>query len=242
MLLLERVFNFYALAYDFKTELRRCSVGKGHESNDYLTQGGPSDSIHQKCAPCAHSPRTHGALRKWCNVAKGPMELHFIHAALGTSGSCISCFVLRALRRCQATKLITWECQYSMFLTCFTRIERVSGNKIDSLEVPTFNVSIVFHSLWEDAGWHNWMTASAPLQGLYCVHALKVYQVTKFIRWECAHSTSLLRFTCSERVPGKKLIPWEWPHSMFLLLILLEDTGQQSWFPGGAHIRISIVF
>ena len=110
LILVETFFNFYALAYDFKTELRRCSLGRGHELDENVMPGGRSYSIHQKCAPCAHSPRTHCALKKWCNVAKGPMELHFIYAALGTSGSWISCFVLHTLRRCQEPKLITWEC------------------------------------------------------------------------------------------------------------------------------------
>ena len=151
LILVETVFNFYALASDFKTELRRCSLGRGHELNDSFMPGGPSYSIHQKCAPCAHSPRTHCALKKWCNVAKGPMgpmELHFIYAALGTSGSWISCFVLHTLRRCQATKFINWECQYSMFLLCSTRFERLSGNKIDSLEVPTSRFALCFTRCW----------------------------------------------------------------------------------------------
>ena len=166
--------QFHALAYDFKTELRRCSLGRGHEWDENVMPGGRSYSIHQKCEPCAHSPRTHCALKKWCNVVKGPMELHFLHAALGTSGSCISCFVLHSLRRCQTTKLITWDCQYSTFLQWLTRIERASGNKIDSLQVPTFNVSIVFHTLWEDAGWRNWIPASAPFN-VYTVFTLSEY-------------------------------------------------------------------
>ena len=119
-------------------------LGRGHDLDDNFMPGGPSHSIHQNCASCAHSPRTYGALKKWCNAAKGPMELHFIHAALGTSGSYILCFVLHALTRCQATKCIDWECQYSMFLLCSTRFERVSGNKIDSLEVPIPSFALCF--------------------------------------------------------------------------------------------------
>jgi hypothetical protein len=34
----------------------------------------------------------------------------------------------------------------------FTRFERMPGNKIDSLGVPTFNVSIVFYTLCLAAG------------------------------------------------------------------------------------------
>jgi len=87
----------------------------------------------------------------------------------------IQCFycVLHDLRECRVTKLIPWECPHSMFLLCFTRFERMPGNKVgslgvptfnvsmvfygmpgnkvDSLGVPTFNVSIVFYTLWEDA-------------------------------------------------------------------------------------------
>ena len=103
-----------------------------------------TSKLHILRALTAHSPRTYGALKKWCKAAKGPMELHFIHAALGTSGSYILCFVLHALTRCQATKCIDWECQYSMFLLCSTRFERVSGNKIDSLEVPTPSFALCF--------------------------------------------------------------------------------------------------
>jgi hypothetical protein len=30
---------------------------------------------------------------------------------------------------------------------CFTRFERMPGNKVDSLGVPTFNVSSVFYTI-----------------------------------------------------------------------------------------------
>jgi hypothetical protein len=39
-----------------------------------------------------------------------------------------------------------------MFLLCFTGFERMPGNKVDSLGVPAFNVSIAFYTLGEDAG------------------------------------------------------------------------------------------
>ena len=55
--------------------------------------------------------------------------------------------VLHALRGCRATKLGTWECPHSMLLLCFTRFERMPGNKVDSLGVPSFNVSIMFYTL-----------------------------------------------------------------------------------------------
>jgi hypothetical protein len=47
----------------------------------------------------------------------------------------------------RVTKLIPWECPCSTFLLCFTRFERVPGNKVGSLAVPTFNVCIVFYTL-----------------------------------------------------------------------------------------------
>ena len=53
---------------------------------------------------------------------------------------------------CRATKLGPWECPYSTFLLCLTRFERMLGNKVGSLGVTTFNVSIVFNTLWVDAG------------------------------------------------------------------------------------------
>jgi hypothetical protein len=34
-----------------------------------------------------------------------------------------------------------------MFLLCFTRFERMPGNKVGSLGVPTFNVSMVFYGM-----------------------------------------------------------------------------------------------
>ena len=62
LILVATFFNFYALAYNFKTELCRCSLGRGHEWDENVMPGGRSYSIHQKCEPCAHSPRTHRAL------------------------------------------------------------------------------------------------------------------------------------------------------------------------------------
>jgi hypothetical protein len=51
------------------------------------------------------------------------------------------------LRDCRVTKLIPWDCPHSTFLLCFTRFERMPGNKVDSLGVLTFNVSILFYRL-----------------------------------------------------------------------------------------------
>ena len=59
-------------------------------------------------------------------------------------------YVLHALRRCRVTKLIPWKCPHSPF----THFESMPGtsNKADSLGVPTFIVSIVFHTLCVDDG------------------------------------------------------------------------------------------
>ena len=54
--------------------------------------------------------------------------------------------------RCKATPLgvptfYTWQCPHLTFLLCFTRFERMPGNKVDPLGVPILNVSIVFCTL-----------------------------------------------------------------------------------------------
>ena len=98
--------------------------------------------------------------------------------------------------------------------------------------------------LWEDAGWHNWVPASAPLQGFYRVRALRGHQVTKFIRWQCLQSTFLLLLTCSEKMPGQKIDSLGVPtfHVSTALCTRWEDTGQQSWFPGSAHVHFLLRF
>ena len=88
---------------------------------------------------------------------------------------CFYC-VLHALRRCQVTKLIPWECPHSPFLLCFTHFESMLGNRTDSLEVPTLY--------------------------FYCVsHALGRCWVTQMMPWECPHSTFLLCFTRCASMP-----------------------------------------
>ena len=116
--------------------------------DDNFMPGGPSHSIHQNCASCAHSPRTHraptahsknGVMRPrglWSSISSMRPWEHLVHIF------CVSFY--NALTRCQATKCINWECQYSMFLLCSTRFERVSGNKIDSLEVPIPSFALCF--------------------------------------------------------------------------------------------------
>ena len=115
-------------------------------------------------------------------------------------------YVLHASKKCQVTKLIPWECQYWTCVLCFTRFERMPGNKVDSLGVPTFKVSLVFYTLWEDAGQQSWFPGGAHIQRFYCVlHALSGCRVAKLIPGECPHSTCLLCFTRFERMPGNKV-------------------------------------
>ena len=71
-----------------------------------------------------HSPRR-------CDPGE-TTHLHAIHC------------VLHALRGCLLTKLTPWECQHSTFLANFERLERTSGSKMDSLGVPTLNLSKCF--------------------------------------------------------------------------------------------------
>jgi hypothetical protein len=152
-------------------------------------------------------------------------------------------YVLHASKKCQVTKLIPWECQYwtcvlcftrfermpgdkvesprvphSMFLLCFTGFGRMPGNKVDSLGVPAFNVSIAFYTLGEDAGSESWVPGSAHIQRFYCVlHALRWCRVTELFPWECPHSTFLCVLHALRGCRVTKLIPWECPHSTFLL-------------------------
>ena len=56
------------------------------------------------------------------------------------------------------------------------------GNEVDSLGVPTFNVSIVFYMLWGNVGQQNWLPGTAHSQRFkYVLHALRRCQVTKLI-------------------------------------------------------------
>ena len=202
--------QFHALAYDFKTELRRGSLGRGHELDENVMPGGRSYSIHQKCAPCAHSK--HGVMwprGPWSSISSmWPWE-HLVHAfpisfytlwadARNQNWSPGSASIqrfysdLHALRGCQATKLTPCKCPHSMFLLCFTHFERmlgdtieslrvppsmfilcsrfqsIPGNRIHSLGMPTFNVSIAFHMLWEGAVAENWFPGSGHIQCFYC--------------------------------------------------------------------------
>ena len=209
------VFNFY---HELMISGRSCADAHLPGGMDWMTiccQAALLTRFTKNSAPCAHSPRTHAALKKWCNVAKGPIELHFLHESLGTSGSCISwsfymlwedarqqnwlpgsanikrfycalhalrgcqvtkltpwkylhstflvCFTrfARMLDECWATNLILWECTHLPFLLCFTHFEKMVGNKLDSLGVPRFNVSLMFCTLWEDAGQQSWFLGVA---------------------------------------------------------------------------------
>ena len=45
-------------------------------------------------------------------------------------------YALHALRGCWVTKMNPWECPHSTFLFCFTRFEKMSGNKLITCEWP----------------------------------------------------------------------------------------------------------
>ena len=54
--------------------------------------------------------------------------------------------------RCKATALgvptfYSCQCPHSTLLLCFIRFERMPGNKVDSLGLPTLNGSVVFYTL-----------------------------------------------------------------------------------------------
>jgi hypothetical protein len=67
--------------------------------------------------------------------------------SLGVPTCNVSIVFYTLSRGCRVTKVIPWECPPSTCLLCFTRFERMPGNKGDSLGVPTFNVSIMFYTL-----------------------------------------------------------------------------------------------
>ena len=49
--------------------------------------------------------------------------------------------------RCRVTNLITWGALFNVSITFWTLWKDTWVNKIDSLEVPTFNAPILFHTL-----------------------------------------------------------------------------------------------
>ena len=227
-------------------------LGRGHDLDDNFMPGGPSHSIHQNCASCAHSLRTHraptahsknGVMRPrglWSSISSMQPWEHLVHIFcvsfytlwqdarqqnVLTGSANTQCFycALHALRGCPVTKLTPWKCPYqrlhyvlhalrgcwvtqlspcecppSRFLPC-SRFERTPGNKVHSLAVPTLNVSIAFHMLWEDAGAENWFPGSAHIPCFYCiVHTLRGYWATKLIPWECPCSFSIVFCMLSE--------------------------------------------
>jgi hypothetical protein len=79
----------------------------------------------------------------------------------------------------------------------------MTSNKVDSLGVPTFNVSMVFYMLWDDAMSQTSFPGSDHIQRFYCVlHASSGCQVTKLIPYECARSVFLLHSTRFEKDVG----------------------------------------
>jgi hypothetical protein len=51
-------------------------------------------------------------------------------------------------------------------------LQRYQGNKVDSLGVPMFNVTIVFYTLCEDARQPSWVPGGAHIPRFYCVYTL----------------------------------------------------------------------
>ena len=131
--------------------------------------------------------------------------------------------VSHALRRCRVTKLMPWECPHSTFPLRSTRFENMPENKFDYPGVATFNVSVVFYMLCEEAGQQRWFPGSAHLQQFYCVlHALRECQITKMIPCECPHSQFLLRFTRFEKMLGKQIASLGAPTGNNCLVITIK--------------------
>ena len=65
--------------------------------------------------------------------------------SLGVATSNVS--IVHALRGYWATKLIPWECSHAILVLCFTCFEKMPGDKIDSLGVPTYNISVASYTL-----------------------------------------------------------------------------------------------
>ena len=132
--------------------------------------------------------------------------------------------------------MIPWECPHSTFLFGFTCFERVTRNKIASLGLLTFKVSMMFYTLGDSAKSENWLPGSAHIQCFYYVcHALRecwetnwfpgsahmqcFYGVYTF--WKnagCQHrfrgNAHIQRFFCDlhalRECQVTKLIPWEY--------------------------------
>jgi len=142
--------------------------------------------------------------------------------------------------RCRVTNLIPWECPHSMLLLCFARFERIPGNKLDSLGVPTFDVPIAFYTLWERCRVTKLIPWECPHSTpVLCFTPLRGCRVTGLIPYEYPHSTFLLSFTRFERMPGNKLDSLQCPHTTSLLCFTRfeGDAGYQSCSPGSAQIQ-----
>jgi len=124
------------------------------------------------------------------------------------------CYFLRALRTCQATKLIPWAQAHSNFMCRFTYLENTPGNKIDSMGGPHSTIRLRFECF------------------IKC-------QVIKLIPWERPHSTFILHFTCFEKMPNNNMDFMKAP--IFTLYIafhmLWEAAEKQNWLHGSAHIQ-----
>ena len=175
--------------------------------------------------------------------------------------------VSHTLRGCWVTQLNPCECPLQC-LYCVYALRVYQGNKIHLLGMPSFNVSIAFHMLWEGAVAENGFPGSGHIQCFYCscferilgnkadslgvpmfifycvLHAFRGCWVTKLIPWVCPHSTYLLRFTRFERMPVTKLLPWECQHWTFLLCFTSFERMQDHKidFVGVPTCNVSVVF
>ena len=100
---------------------------------------------------------------------------------------------------------------------CFTRFERMPDNKVASLGVPTFNASIVCYTLWENARQQSCFPRAGHIQDLLCF--------TRFEMMPGNHSDSLGVPTLHISVVFYKL----WERCLVTKLI--------HWFPGSAHLQ-----
>ena len=215
------VLQFLCISLRFQDRVAQMLPRQGAWIEWKFYAGRLSYSIHQKCAPCAHSPRTHRALTAhskngvmwprgpWSSISSMRPWEHLVHGfrvsfytlwedARNQNWSPGSASIqrfysdLHGLRGCQATELTPCKCPHSMFLLRFTHFERmlgdtieslrvppsmfilclrfesIPGNKIHSLGMPSFNVSIAFHMLWEGAVAENWFPGSGHIQCFYC--------------------------------------------------------------------------
>ena len=160
LILAEMVFNFY---HELMLSGWSCADAPLAGCMDWMTvwcQAALLTRFTKKCAPCAHSPRTHCALKIWCDVALGTHGAPFHPCDHLQRFYCI----LHILKGCRVTKLIPWERPHSTYLLWFICFQRMPINKSYSMGASTFNVSIAFYMFWKHVEQQNWFHRSVQLQ------------------------------------------------------------------------------